>query len=61
MPKSKAKMRTTTISINDWGKEKNEDDRIVLLEHILSQIRQGYTSGHEDKIYWTIGIFEHIT
>ena len=55
MPKSKAKMRTTTLTINDWGPEKDGEDQLILLEHIFSKIKQGYTSGHDDKIYWTIG------
>lgn len=44
----------TTLVIDDWGPAKNEDEKEMLMEHILHQLKEGYTSGHEDKLYWQL-------
>ncbi len=52
------KTSRTTITIDDWGDEKNEDDTQMLMEHIFKAIKGGYTSGHENQIYWTLKVEE---
>lgn len=56
MPKLKPSQETirTSIVIDDWGPGKTDDDKRMQLEHVFSQIKKGYTSGHEDRMYWRL-------
>jgi hypothetical protein len=51
--------KRTTLIINDWSQEeKSDDDTEMLFEHIFNQIKEGFTSGHEDQIYWSLRVEE---
>jgi hypothetical protein len=56
MPKAKASKETirTSIVIDDWGPGKTDEQKMELLEHVFGQIKEGYTSGHADRLYWRL-------
>jgi hypothetical protein len=56
MAKNKTSQETirTSIVIDDWGPGKTDDQKMLLLEHVLGQIKEGYTSGHADRMYWRL-------
>jgi hypothetical protein len=56
MPKLKPSQETirTSIVIDDWGPVKTDDQKMEQLEHVFKQIKDGCTSGHEDRMYWRL-------